>query len=80
MKNHDNTCTIAGSGNCSCSLDNQPNRDIVEVLNDRARLEREAEHYVDVIEDQSKQIGKLQAMTSGAVSIIGWHIGVWIFS
>jgi hypothetical protein len=93
MKNHTNECTVVSDGDCICDT---PTSDVQKI----ARLEREAEHYLDVIEDLNKQIGRLQAnfnalaeypwglpwtywftaMTSGAVSIIGWHIGVWILS
>jgi len=63
MKNHTNDCLILGGpeSKCSCSFDNQQNRDIVQVLNERAELQRENEHYVDVIEDLTKLNGKLQA-------------------
>ena len=49
MKNHDNTCEVVRDGECSCSLSNQPGKDIVKVLNGRADLYAEIGDLNEVI-------------------------------
>lgn len=53
MKNHTNDCNImcGPNGTCTCSFDNQPNRDIAALLNRKGELERECDHYLDKISD-----------------------------
>lgn len=38
------------NGSCTCSFENQPGMDIVELLNRKGELERDCDHYLSHIE------------------------------
>lgn len=54
MKNHTNACNImcGSNGTCTCSFENQPGMDIVQLLNTKGDLERECDSYINKLEEK----------------------------
>jgi hypothetical protein len=55
MIDHKNGCHVVDGKMCTCSLDNQPNRDIVACLNRAYEAERDAERYLTALEAVRRQ-------------------------
>ena len=69
MRNHTNDCLILGGPNatCTCSLDNQPNMDIIQVLNEKALLEIQTDKLLDKMDklrtNNTALSAEIQALT-----------------